>query len=158
MNKSLSPAQAIKKELKVLFPETKFSCKYKTYAGGSSVNISWVDWPIEDDVYRAINHYKYGSFDGQIDLYEYTNCRDDIPQTKYIFCNRKMSDNVAGVVNSRAIANFSNEQHRMRYYNRQTMARNLFSYYSITSDNIEVADTWATAWCWIHEKFAIVCK
>ena len=29
--------------------------------------------------------YEYGRFDGMQDLYEYTNVRDDIPQTKYLF-------------------------------------------------------------------------
>ena len=40
------------------------------------------------------NQYEYGHFDGMQDLYEYSNVRDDIPQTKYLFVEDKRADTI----------------------------------------------------------------
>lgn len=85
-------AQAIKKELKVKFPSVKFSITSKNYSGGNHVEVSYEDGPMQSEVEAITNKYEYGHFDGMQDLYEYTNCRDDIPQTKYLFIHRKMSE------------------------------------------------------------------
>ena len=88
----ITPAQAVKKELTKAFPNVKFSCTYQTYSMWSSVDIWWVDWPTEKEVNIIAKKYQYGSFDWMTDMYEYTNSRDDIPQAKYVFCRREMSD------------------------------------------------------------------
>lgn len=36
-------------------------------------------------------HFEYGSFDGMTDLYTADNRIADLPQTKYLFVNREMS-------------------------------------------------------------------
>lgn len=153
----LTPAQAIKAELKVLFPSISFSCRYKTYSWGCSVDVSWKDWPTEKEIYSIINKYKYWHFDWMTDMYNCDNCRDDIPQAWYVFCRREMSPEVEAVVNSWALDKFSDSD-KYRYYNFQTMARHLFSHYPVTSTNIDIIDTWATCWSWIEEKYQIISK
>lgn len=150
-----TPAQAIKSELKQRFPSTVFSCRYKTYSWGCSVDISWKDGPCEKDVYPIVNKYKYGHFDWMTDMYNMDNCRDDIPQAWYVFCKREMYPEVEAVVNSWALDKFSDSD-KYRYYNWQSMARNLFSFYPITSWNISIIDTGVTCWSWIEEKYAII--
>lgn len=85
-------AQQIREILKKEFPTIKFSVKSDNYSMGDSVNVSWVDGVAPKKVYALIGHYQYGKFNGMEDIYEYTNRRDDIPQTKYLFCDRKISD------------------------------------------------------------------
>jgi hypothetical protein len=85
-------SQQIRKILKKEFPKTKFSVKSSNYSMGDSINISWVDGVAEKKVEKLISHYQCGDFNGMEDIYEYTNRREDIPQTKYLFCDRKISD------------------------------------------------------------------
>lgn len=85
-------AGAIKEELKKLFPGVKFSVKSSNFAGGDSVDVSWEDGPTTEQVNNIINKYQYGHFDGMTDMYEYTNRRDDIPQSKYVHSSRSMSN------------------------------------------------------------------
>ena len=85
-------AKLIKAELKRL--GVIGSVKSKSYAGGNSVRVKVLDQP--PGVVKAIetfcNQFEYGSFNGMIDLYEYTNRRNDIPQVKFIFVNVDISD------------------------------------------------------------------
>ena len=91
---SAKASNMIKKILKRKFPETKFSCTSDNYNMGSSVNVSWTDGPTSEQVDKLINEFQYGHFDGMIDLYEYSNSRDDIPQAKYVMSNRRLSDEI----------------------------------------------------------------
>lgn len=91
-SKHASCSQAIKTELKNIFPDVKFSVTSDSFSMGDSVRISWVDGPTVDQVTEVTGKYQYGHFDGMQDMYEYTNRRDDIPQTKYVMESRKMSD------------------------------------------------------------------
>jgi len=63
----------------------KCSARSKSYSGGDSVH--WSVENIHPDIAQQIKEFasqhEYGSFNGMDDIYEYTNCRDDIPQTKY---------------------------------------------------------------------------
>lgn len=52
-------AKAIRKELKESFPATKFSVRTKKYSGGSSISISWTDFPTVDEVKKV--SFKYES-------------------------------------------------------------------------------------------------
>ena len=88
---SAKTANAIKKELKIMFPKIKFSIRSDNYSGGNSVKISWIDGPTDENVDKIVRKYQYGSFDSMEDLYNYDNKRDDISQAKYVLCNRKMS-------------------------------------------------------------------
>lgn len=84
-------AKAIRLVLKTAFPKQKFSVKSETFAGGNSVHVKYTDYVPEQFVYDIVRHFKYGSFDGMYDLYEFTNCRDDIPQAKYVSVDRDIS-------------------------------------------------------------------
>ena len=46
----------------------------------------------EEKVNEIIKKYQYGHFNGMEDIYEYSNSRDDIPQAKFVFVNRTMSE------------------------------------------------------------------
>lgn len=85
-------AKAIRQELKKTFPDTKFRVTSKSFSGGDSVDIDWTDGVDENQVDLIVGKYQYGHFDGMIDLYEYSNHRDDIPQSKYIMTQRSLSD------------------------------------------------------------------
>jgi len=85
-------SQEIRKILKKEFPKTKFSVKSNNYSMGDSIDINWIDGVAKRKVEKLISHFQYGKFNGMDDIYEYTNRREDIPQTKYLFCNRKISD------------------------------------------------------------------
>lgn len=80
-------SQAIKKELKAAFPNTKFSVR----GDYNSVTVSYTDGPTSDSVSNITCKYKMGRFDGMTDSYEYTNRRDDIPQVSYVFISRTIS-------------------------------------------------------------------
>ena len=87
-------ASQIREILKKTFSNTKFQVKSKSYSMGDSINVNWIDGVAKRKVEELICHYKYGSFNGMEDIYEITNGRNDIPQTKYLFINRKISDEV----------------------------------------------------------------
>ena len=87
-------AQMIRKELKQIFPGIKFSVTSKGYSMGDSVDVSWFNGPTTDSVTNVINKYQYGHFDGMEDLYHNSNSRGDIPQSKYVFANRTITEDV----------------------------------------------------------------
>lgn len=94
MNSHAAAAKAVKTELKKAFPHIKFSVSSKTYSGGSSLRASWVDGPTSAQVHKILDKYQYGHFEGMTDCYDMTNCRNDIPQVKYVFAERQVSDQV----------------------------------------------------------------
>lgn len=80
-------AKAIRQYLKA--EGIKGRVRSECFAGGTSVNIRLDASTSEEQLEQVSAHvsqYKYGAFDGMIDLYEYDNRRDDIPQVKYVFC------------------------------------------------------------------------
>lgn len=84
-------AKAIKSELKIAFPQIKFSVKSENFAGGDAVRIHYTDGVPTKVVEKITNKYQSGSFDGMTDMYEYTNSREDIPQAKYVQVYRDVS-------------------------------------------------------------------
>jgi len=87
--KRITPAQLIKAELKKAFPWVKFSCKYRTFAWGDDVHISWKGWPLTSEVEAIANQYEAWHFDWMTDMYEYTNDRPYYETAKYVFCERE---------------------------------------------------------------------
>lgn len=85
-------AKAIRQELKNIFPTVKFSVTSESFSMGDAVRIKWTDGPTVEQVEKITGKYQYGSFNGMEDIYESTNCRDDIPQTKYVSTSRKFSE------------------------------------------------------------------
>ncbi|MCP3660200.1 MAG: hypothetical protein GY830_07815 [Bacteroidetes bacterium] len=87
-------AKAIKKELKSKFPNVKFSVRSDNFSMGDSVNVSWINGVPARLVEEIISKYQYGSFNGMEDIYEHTNTRDDMPQSKFVSCHREISDEI----------------------------------------------------------------
>ena len=90
-NQALAAA-AIRKELKAA--GIKASVTSEGYSMGDSVNISLVD--ASPETMKAVNSlckkYQYGHFDGMNDIYEHSNSRNDIPQTKFVMIRNENSD------------------------------------------------------------------
>lgn len=62
-------AKQIRKELKEKFPFAKFSVRSSRYSGGSSVHVSWNDFPTQEAVEKITNKYKqvrYDEYTGEI--------------------------------------------------------------------------------------------
>jgi predicted RNA methylase len=91
LTEAAKAAKAIRTELKEEFPGVKFSVKSSNFSMGDSVHISYVDGPLTKDVVIITGKYQQGHFDGMTDMYEYSNSRDDIPQSKYVQVGRTMS-------------------------------------------------------------------
>ena len=87
--KKLTPAAQVAKLLKTkaksLGLEVKASSK--NFSGGDSVSIKVLKG--SDKSFNELKEYssqfEQGHFNGMSDIYEYSNSRDDIPQTKYLF-------------------------------------------------------------------------
>jgi len=82
----------IRQELKAAFPEIKFSVKSESYSMGNSVNIDWIDGPTTDEVSAISSKYQKGHFDGYNDCYNFDNVNETLPQVKFVFNNRSMSE------------------------------------------------------------------
>jgi len=71
------------------FPGVKFSVRSRGYAGGNSIDVSWTDGPMSGVVNSIADKYQKGRSDAMTDSYEYNNLRDDIPQVRYVFTQRR---------------------------------------------------------------------
>lgn len=91
LTEAAKAAQAIRSELKKAFPEIKFRIRSSNYAGGDSVRIVWSNGPTSDSVEEITAKYQYGHFDGMVDMYEYSNSREDIPQARFVFASREIT-------------------------------------------------------------------
>jgi len=61
-------AKYVRAALKREFPGVKFSVTSKTFSGGASIDVRWVDGPTAKTVDDVINRYAGASFDGSIDM------------------------------------------------------------------------------------------
>ena len=61
-------AKLVRNELKRQWPAVKFSVRSKTYSGGASIDISWLDGPREPLVEPTAKRFEGADFDGMIDL------------------------------------------------------------------------------------------
>lgn len=88
-------AKLAREALKAAFPGTKFSVKSKSYSGGSSIRVNWVDGPTAKEVEAVAGHFHGASFDGMQDLKEYHNSELNGETVAfaadYIFFNRDFS-------------------------------------------------------------------
>jgi len=66
----------------------KASVKSQNYSMGDNVNVK-IKELVHPEIYKNLKaelaKYQEGHFNGMEDIYEYTNCIDDIPQTKFLF-------------------------------------------------------------------------
>lgn len=63
-----STAKLVRAALKRSFPGTRFSVRSRTYAGGASISVEWMDGPAAKLVEAAIGCFAGGRFDGMIDM------------------------------------------------------------------------------------------
>lgn len=91
-------AAAIKAELTSIYPNIKFSVKSDSFSMGDSVHVNWTDGPTDSEVNDIIKKYQYGHFDGMTDMYESSNSRNDIPQSKYVSGSRSISDELEAIL------------------------------------------------------------
>ena len=72
----------------------------KSFSMGNDVRVSLEDQP--PDVIASLKEFcapfERGHFDGMTDSYHYSNRRDDIPQTKYLFIDNHMSAAMAQAI------------------------------------------------------------
>ena len=106
---SANCATAIREELKKEFAGVKFKVTSQNFSGGDSVHITWENGPTTDEVEVFTSKYQYGRFDGMTDSYEYSNSREDLPQSKYIQTRREISEEVNNVV-FESLLNFYSEE------------------------------------------------
>lgn len=78
-------ASAIRKELKALYPNVKFSVVMSSY---SAVRIKYSFGVSEKEIQSLCSKYEMGYFDGMDDMYHYSNRNDSIPQCQYVFVER----------------------------------------------------------------------
>lgn len=104
-------AKAIRNELKKSFPSISFSVRSSSFAGGNSVSIEWTNGPIYDEVNKIVSKYQYGHFDGMQDLYEMTNCRNDLPQVKYVQVRREVSEDIKQAIFEECRKRYSGWEH-----------------------------------------------
>jgi len=94
LTEAAQAAKLMRAELKKAFPSVKFSVRSSNYAGGDSVHVNWTNGPTRDAVTEITDKYQCGHFDGMIDLYEYSNNIEGLPQVKYVLEQRTISDDV----------------------------------------------------------------
>ncbi len=92
----VTAAKNIRIELRRAFPSITFRVNSKSYSGGNSIRVTWVDGPTTEQVESINNKYSGGSFDGMTDSYTYSYDAwiDAFGDAKYIFANRDYSDRV----------------------------------------------------------------
>jgi hypothetical protein len=61
-------ATEVRKALKTAHPTVKFSVRSHSYAGGSSIDVSWTDGPTQKEVDGILCHFNGSGFDGMQDL------------------------------------------------------------------------------------------
>jgi hypothetical protein len=95
MEPAKETAKKIRAALKVAYPGVKFSVRTDVYSMGSSVNVSWTDLPLTEEVEKVVNQFQSGSFNGMDDYYETSGYVMDGKRyvgAKYLFCSRKLSE------------------------------------------------------------------
>lgn len=97
----VTAAKNIRIELKAAFPGVKFSVTGRCFSGGDSIDVSWTDGPLAEEVNKITKKYQDGSFNGMEDIYEYnkdnsfTNAHGS---AKYVQTHREMSDEARAVI------------------------------------------------------------
>jgi len=87
-------SQLIRKDLKIAFPEIKFSVRSHNYSGGHSINVEWDNGPTSESLDKIVGKYKHGRFDMITDIYSYKEFKKDLPQVDYVFSNRTVSEEI----------------------------------------------------------------
>lgn len=85
-----TPAQNIRADLKKAFPGVKFSVT----SDFNSVNVSWTDGPIQEDVNKLVKKFQSGKFDGIDDSYNlvHTEFSKQFKTARWVFADRSISE------------------------------------------------------------------
>ena len=98
MKRELTQAAQCAKKIRLHMKQAGIKCTIKSsnYSMGNSVSVTVFNQPPETmkKLNKNLSIYEYGHFDGMTDSYEYSNRRDDIPQTKYLHINNDISDDL----------------------------------------------------------------
>ena len=89
-------AKLVREALKKRYPKTVFSVRSKSYSGGASIDIAWVDGPAEASVDDLVARYRGADFDPMQDLKTVRSAYNAQGQevrygADYIFCRRGYS-------------------------------------------------------------------
>lgn len=86
-------AKAVRKELKAMGLKPDL-VRSEGFSNGDAVRVQFTDVPKpkRNIIEKALAKYQYGHFNGMEDIYEYSNCQEDVPQVKYVTINFKASD------------------------------------------------------------------
>jgi hypothetical protein len=98
LTEAAQAAKLIRQTLKQYYPSTTFAVHSSNFANGNAVDINWIDGPTTREIDKLVSDFQQGHFDGMVDMYEYSNDRDDIPQAKYVQTQREMSEQVRGEI------------------------------------------------------------
>jgi len=64
-------ARLLRQALRAAFPDVRFRVRSKTYSGGASITVSWIDGPVPAAVERIARRFEGAEFDGMHDLKTY---------------------------------------------------------------------------------------
>jgi hypothetical protein len=96
MARQLSAAAQVAKLCKQYLKSRGIPCRVtsRNYAGGNSVNVTMTNQlpAVVAEIGATLAKYQYGRFDGMTDSYEYTNSREDIPQTRFLFISNEFTE------------------------------------------------------------------
>jgi len=108
----------------------------ESFSGGTAVNVKYTDVPpaMHKKICEHLSQYKYGHFDGMTDMYEYSNSRSDIPQTKYLSIDNNFS---AGL-----------KQRAWEYIRAHYNTDGLSAVFSDLDSNARVREMWASQFMW----------
>ena len=97
LSRQAQVAKLLKQKAKQLGIRVK-SAKSDSFSGGTSVSVRF-NAGSDDNVKKFkeyASQFQSGHFDGMYDIYEYSNSRDDIPQTKYLMLHDDRADDILG--------------------------------------------------------------
>jgi len=88
-------ARLLRQALRAAFPDVRFRVRSKTYSGGASITISWIDGPVPAAVERIARRFEGAEFDGMHDLKTYHTSELDGRTVQFgadfVFCERSLS-------------------------------------------------------------------
>lgn len=149
-------AASIKAELSKKYPGIKFSCKSDSFSMGDSVDVYWSLGPCTSEVDNIIGKYQYGHFNGMEDIYENTNWRDDIPQSKYVSSHRSIPADIKEAVRLQMceLMQFDEDS---RYHNSEDTAYKLIEKtdFPATYESLKVVRNSENCACGLENLFNI---
>lgn len=119
LTRTAQVANQIKKTLKENFPSIKF--KIRSDKSGNSCDVSWTDGPTTREVNALTCQHKYGCFGSAQE-------NNSIPQVRYLFLQRKMSDETLQSLTKKYPFDFGGEDLCFKYtfYYRKFEESSLF--------------------------------